>query len=72
MRHGIRRRYRFMHIETVPPVDILSAFCVAHTEFTASGRTVETPYRSTTVWCSAMSSAPSMSVRLVEWVDGPN
>ncbi len=34
MRQGIRRRYRFMHIETVPPVDILSAFYVAHAEFT--------------------------------------
>lgn len=33
LRQGIRRRYRFMRIETVPPVGVLEAFYAAHPEF---------------------------------------
>lgn len=33
LRQGIRRRYRFMQIDLVPPVDVLRAFYRAHPEF---------------------------------------
>lgn len=33
LRQGVRRRYRFMRIETVPPTSVLGAFYAAHPEF---------------------------------------
>jgi hypothetical protein len=33
LRQGVRRRYRFMHIDSVPPVSVLAAFYAAHPEF---------------------------------------
>ena len=33
LRQGVRRRYRFMGIETVPPSSVLGAFYAAHPEF---------------------------------------
>lgn len=42
IRHGVRRRYRFMQIDLVPPTDILAAFYAAHPEFVVHpGGTVE-------------------------------
>jgi hypothetical protein len=35
IRQGVRRRYRFMQIDLVPPTDILAAFYSAHPEFVA-------------------------------------
>lgn len=33
MRQGVRRRFRFMQIDLVPPINVLSAFYAAHPEF---------------------------------------
>jgi hypothetical protein len=33
IRHGLRRRYRFVKIDIVPPSDVLRAFFTAHPEF---------------------------------------
>jgi hypothetical protein len=36
IRHGIRRHYRFRHIDIVPPTSVLTAFYRAHPEFVVS------------------------------------
>jgi hypothetical protein len=42
IRQGVRRRYRFMGIETVPPTSVLGAFYASHPEFVLhEDRTVE-------------------------------
>ena len=33
LRQGVRRRYRFMQIDLVPPIDVMTAFYTAHPEF---------------------------------------
>lgn len=41
IRQGVRRRYRFMQIDLVPPTDVLRAFFSASAEFMVHGDSVE-------------------------------